>query len=132
MDLSRTPQIYHQTLGYDRERSWASRLRRSDGDCTRRDHLNPKEFLVAIAEMKRDFVAMREEYGALVRQVRRPDRIKYCVAEAGERLGRSRSSLYQLMNAGELSAVKERGRTYITEEECQRWERSTRARTEQS
>lgn len=59
-------------------------------------------------------------------RVQRPDLVKYSIEEAAARLGRSRSSLYELMKAGEIVPVKERGRTFVTEEECQRWERAQR------
>lgn len=69
---------------------------------------------------------MSTELSLLATQVRRPDLVKYSVDQAVKRLSRSRSSLYELIRNGEINPVKERGRTYITEEEIQRWERMTR------
>lgn len=90
-----------------------------------------QQFLNSIATVLTETMAERnqpliEELARLREHVERPDLVKYNVPDAAKRLGRSRSSLYELIKAGELVPVKERGRTYITEEEIQRWERSQR------
>lgn len=85
----------------------------------------------AIARVIDDAVArhtepLADEVARLRHRIQRPDLVKYSVEEAAARLGRSRSSLYELMKAGEIVPVKERGRTFVTEEEVQRWERAQR------
>ena len=67
-----------------------------------------------------------DEIAALRVRIQRPDLVKYSVDEACERLKRSRSGVYDLMKRGELVPLKEAGRTYLTEEEIQRWERTQR------
>jgi excisionase family DNA binding protein len=58
--------------------------------------------------------------------LRRPDRVKYTVLEAAERLGLSRSKVFELLKTQELQSVKESGRRLITEEMIERWEREQR------
>lgn len=70
---------------------------------------------------------VRAELRRMSARLERPDLQKYSVEEAAERLGRSRSGVYELIKLGELVPVRERGRTYLTEEECRRWERVQRA-----
>jgi excisionase family DNA binding protein len=98
--------------------------------------------------MMRDISIQREEFEALLREVieplqsqianlqeetrqlrlmlRRPDRVKYTVLEAAERLGLSRSKVFELLKTQELQSVKESGRRLITEEMIERWEREQR------
>ena len=71
-------------------------------------------------------VPLADEIARLSTRLQRPDLQKYTVDEACIRLKRSRSSLYALFKSGELNRVNEQGRTYLTEEEIQRWERSQR------
>lgn len=87
--------------------------------------------LTAIAQLVDAAVAKHTEHlvdevSRLRVRVERPDLQKYTVDEACDRLKRSRSSVYDLMQRGSLVPIKEAGRTYITEEEIQRWERVQR------
>lgn len=97
------------------------------------DTLSPEQrpLLAAIAALVDDAVdravaPLADEVARLRSRVQRPDLQKYTVDEACERLKRSRSGVYDLMQRGELVPVKEAGRTYLTEEEIQRWERTQR------
>ena len=86
-------------------------------------------FAYVISEMRRlncSLVGIQDEISRLTMEVRRPDRVKYTIKDATRRLGRSRSSLYALIKSREINPIKEQGRTYITEEEIQRWERTNR------
>lgn len=67
-----------------------------------------------------------DEIARLRTRIQRPDLQKYTIEESCERMKRSRSSIYAIIMAGEITPVKERGRTFLTEEEIQRWERTQR------
>lgn len=79
-----------------------------------------------VARLARAVESMSEQVSRLTTKVERPDLVKHSIEEAARRLGRSRSSVYELIKAGELTPVRERGRTFLTEEECRRWERASR------
>lgn len=86
-----------------------------------------RPLIAAFAELLNEVVSpLAEEIAELRGRLQRPDLVKYSVEEACERLKRSRSGVYDLMKKGELVPVKEAGRTYLTEEEIQRWERTQR------
>ena len=69
---------------------------------------------------------MGRQLARLTTKVERPDLVKYAVDEAAERMGISRSKLYDEINAGRLEHIKEGRRTFITEEAVQSWERTLR------
>ena len=100
-------------------------LKRDDATDSAVDH---QALLEAVGRIVEDAVApLTDEVARLSDRVQRPDLVKYSVDEACARLKRSRSSVYNLVQRGELVPVKEAGRTYLTEEECQRWERTQRS-----
>ena len=77
-------------------------------------------------ELKSEIQALSLALSRHYNLIRRPDLVKHNMVDAAKRLGRSRSSIYNLIAAGELVRIKEQGRAYITEEEIQRWERANR------
>ena len=77
-------------------------------------------------ELKSEVQALSLALSRYNNLIRRPDLVKYNMVDAAKRLGRSRSSIYNLIAAGTLIRIKEQGRAYITEEEIQRWERANR------
>lgn len=95
-------------------------------------HGNPKasidlyDVVEEIRRLRESTELMGQQIARLASRTARPDRIKYSIPEARKRMNRSRSSIYELEKAGELSFVREKGRVYITEEEIQRWERDNR------
>jgi transposase len=92
------------------------------------DHTLAKTIQIALSPLVVQIGELTDEVSRLRQRIVRPDLEKYSVEEAAGRIKRSRSSVYELMKAGELVPVREAGRTYLTEEEIQRWERTQRSR----
>jgi excisionase family DNA binding protein len=60
---------------------------------------------------------LSQQVSRLTTKVENPDRIKYDVNEACERLNVSRSTIYRLRDTGKLKLIREGGRVYTTERE---------------
>jgi excisionase family DNA binding protein len=95
-----------------------------------RGHITTDDALVLLVQEFRRVASeldeVKRELSRLNTRVQRPDLQKYSVQEASARLRRSESTVWEMIKSGEIEAVKEKGRRYITEEAVQTWERKQR------
>lgn len=89
------------------------------------------ELRAARDELGRELAAVRGEVETLRAIVNR-GRAKYSVAQACDRLGVGRSTLYRKVEAGELETVREGGRVFVTERACADYEDRVRSDRQRS
>jgi excisionase family DNA binding protein len=89
------------------------------------DEIN--KLLSMVSTLSTSIDDLRIEVSTLSRKVQNPEYIKYTVDEACDRMKVSRQTFYRRVGDGVLDVFKEGGRTYTTEANVLRYERTMRS-----